>query len=64
MTGITNCGRFRLKSQSGSGAHGGQNRYHTDPYLFYFDKGEHIISLVAVREPMAVDYIELYRKKK
>ncbi|MGI6189660.1 MAG: extracellular solute-binding protein [Caldicoprobacteraceae bacterium] len=42
---------------------GDRTGYHTDPYLFYFDKGEHIISLAAVREPMAVDYIELYREE-
>ena len=30
---------------------------------FTFDKGEHIISLAAVREPMAADCMELYREE-
>lgn len=37
--------------------------YYEEPYLFYFDKGDQIISLVSLREPMAIDYIELYREE-
>lgn len=37
--------------------------YYEDPYLFYFDEGDQVISLKALREPMAIDYIELYREK-
>ncbi|MGE5613530.1 MAG: extracellular solute-binding protein [Bacillota bacterium] len=33
--------------------------FNEEPYLFYFDKGVHTISLTALREPMAIDYIEL-----
>lgn len=35
--------------------------YYEEPYSFYFDKGEQQISLTALREPMAIDYIELYQ---
>lgn len=38
-------------------------RYYEDPYLFYFDRGEQTISLVSLREPMLIDYIELYREE-
>src|SRR5699024_8348324 len=31
-------------------------------YLFYFQKGEQEITLNAIREPMAIDYIELYQE--
>jgi len=37
--------------------------YYEDPYLFYFDQGEQTITLNALREPMAIDYIELYQEK-
>src|SRR5690606_11022260 len=37
--------------------------YYNTPYLFYFDKGEHTISLSAVREPVIIDYIELYQEE-
>lgn len=37
-------------------------RYIEEPYLFYFDKGEQEISFTALREPMAIDYIELYQE--
>ena len=36
--------------------------YYEDPYLFYFQKGEQEITLNAIREPMAIDYIELYQE--
>ncbi|WP_407669629.1 extracellular solute-binding protein [Paenibacillus kobensis] len=39
-----------------------RNGYYDEPYLFYFDKGTQSISLTALREPMAIDYIELYRE--
>lgn len=32
---------------------------HVDPYLFYFSKGKHVISLVSAKEPMMIDYIKL-----
>lgn len=34
-----------------------------EPYYFYFDKGEQILTLVSLREPMAIDYIELYQEE-
>jgi len=37
--------------------------YYEDPYSFYFDKGEQTITLSSLREPMAIDYIELYQEK-
>jgi ABC-type glycerol-3-phosphate transport system substrate-binding protein len=37
--------------------------YFEEPYFFYFDKGIQRISLSALREPMAIDYIELYQEK-
>ena len=37
--------------------------HYNTPYLFYFDKGEHTISLAAVREPVIIDYIELYQEE-
>lgn len=36
--------------------------YFEDPYLFYFAKGEQTITLNALREPLAIDYIELYQE--
>ncbi len=37
--------------------------YYEDPYLFHFDQGMQKITLTASREPMAIDYIELYQEK-
>lgn len=37
--------------------------YYEDPFLFYFEKGEQTITLNPLREPMAIDYIELYQEK-
>ena len=37
--------------------------YYEEPYWFYFEKGEQVISLVSQREPMAIDYIELYSEE-
>jgi len=37
--------------------------YYEDPFSFYFDKGEQTITLSSLREPMAIDYIELYQEK-
>ncbi|WP_200965339.1 extracellular solute-binding protein [Insulibacter thermoxylanivorax] len=39
------------------------DHYIEEPYYFYFDKGEQIITLVSLREPMAIDYIELYQEE-
>lgn len=36
--------------------------YVDEPYLFYFERGIQRISLTALREPMAIDYIELYQE--
>ena len=33
-----------------------------EPYAFYFEKGVQRITLTALREPMAIDYIELYQE--
>ena len=35
--------------------------YYEEPYLFHFDKGIQKLTLTASREPMAIDYIELYQ---
>lgn len=35
--------------------------YFNDPYLFYFEEGTQTITLTAKREPMVIDYIELYQ---
>lgn len=37
---------------------------HVDPYLFYFSKGKHVISLVSAKEPMMIDYIKLTQTEK
>ena len=38
-----------------------RNGYYDEPYSFYFESGQQSISLTALREPMAIDYIELYQ---
>lgn len=35
--------------------------YYDELYSFYFDKGTQRLSMKALREPMAIDYIELYQ---
>ncbi len=35
--------------------------YYEEPYVFYFSAGKHQLTLVSSREPMAIDYIKLYR---
>ena len=35
--------------------------YYDEPYSFYFDKGKQKFTLTSLREPMAIDYIELYQ---
>lgn len=35
--------------------------YFNEPYLFYFEKGTQTITLTSKREPMVIDYIELYQ---
>ncbi|WP_223829331.1 extracellular solute-binding protein [Paenibacillus arenilitoris] len=37
--------------------------YYDEPYSFYFDNGTQRLSLTALREPMAIDYIELYQQE-
>lgn len=37
------------------------NGYYEEPYAFYFEKGVQQLSLTSLREPMAIDYIELYQ---
>ncbi|MFC4388773.1 extracellular solute-binding protein [Gracilibacillus marinus] len=37
------------------------NGYYEEPYAFYLDKGVQELSLTSLREPMAIDYIELYQ---
>lgn len=36
--------------------------YYDEPYSFYFESGIQQISFTALREPMAIDYIELYQQ--
>jgi ABC-type glycerol-3-phosphate transport system substrate-binding protein len=36
--------------------------YNDEPYLFYFGEGVQTVSLTSLREPMAIDYIELYQE--
>lgn len=38
--------------------------YYEEPYSFYLDKGVQTLSLTAMREPMAIDYIELFQDQK
>lgn len=38
--------------------------YFEDPYSFFFEKGTQTLTLTALREPMLIDYIELYQEKK
>jgi len=38
-----------------------RNGYYDEPYSFYFERGDQVLSLTAVREPMVIDYIELYQ---
>ncbi|MRI66651.1 extracellular solute-binding protein [Gracilibacillus thailandensis] len=35
--------------------------YFNEPYLFYFEEGTQRITLTSKREPMVIDYIELYQ---
>lgn len=37
--------------------------YYEEPYLFYFDKGMQTLSMDSLREPIAIDYMELYQEK-
>lgn len=43
------------------GSFNDRNGYYDEPYSFYFESGQQSISLTALREPMAIDYIELYQ---
>ncbi len=36
--------------------------YYEEPYSFYLEKGENTLALTSLREPMAIDYIELYQE--
>ncbi|RAR42376.1 ABC transporter substrate-binding protein [Paenibacillus sp. MDMC362] len=38
--------------------------YYDEPYLFYFGEGIQTVSMTSLREPMAIDYIELYQEPK
>lgn len=44
------------------GAFTDRNGYYDEPYSFYFESGQQSFSLAALREPMAIDYIELYQE--
>jgi ABC-type glycerol-3-phosphate transport system substrate-binding protein len=33
--------------------------YYEQPYLFYFSKGKHEITLTAIKEPLVIDYLQL-----
>ncbi|WP_237163286.1 extracellular solute-binding protein [Paenibacillus sp. BIHB 4019] len=35
--------------------------YYEEPYVFYFSAGKHTMTLVSSREPMAIDYLKVYR---
>ncbi|MEK0313278.1 extracellular solute-binding protein [Cohnella sp. 56] len=37
--------------------------YYEDPYMFYFEQGVQTLALESLREPMAIDYLELYREQ-
>ncbi len=37
--------------------------YYDEPYAFYFEQGTQTLTLTALREPMAIDYIELYQEQ-
>jgi len=37
--------------------------YYDEPYSFYFEQGTQTLTLTALREPMAIDYIELYQEQ-
>lgn len=37
--------------------------YYEDPFLFYLTAGEHTITLVSQREPMAIGHLKLYQEK-
>ncbi|MCI3922868.1 extracellular solute-binding protein [Paenibacillus sp. TRM 82003] len=38
--------------------------YYEEPFLFYFAEGVHRVTLTSLREPMVIDYIELYQEPK
>ncbi len=40
-----------------------QDGFHGKPYQFYFEQGVNTVTLQALREPMMIDYIELYQEK-
>ncbi|MCA0756601.1 extracellular solute-binding protein [Paenibacillus sp. N4] len=35
--------------------------YYDEPYVFYFSEGKHTLTLVSSREPVAIDYLKVYR---
>lgn len=37
--------------------------YYDEPFAFYLSEGRHRISLVSLREPMAIDYLKLYQEE-
>jgi ABC-type glycerol-3-phosphate transport system substrate-binding protein len=36
---------------------------YSEPFLFYFSKGRHILRFVSVKEPVAIDYIKIFNLK-
>ncbi|MGC6587756.1 extracellular solute-binding protein [Paenibacillus sp. Dod16] len=38
--------------------------YITEPFLFYFEKGEHTVSLTAAREPMVIGELKLFKQER
>lgn len=38
--------------------------FYEEPYVFYLEQGKQTLSLTALREPMAIDYIELFQDRK
>lgn len=36
---------------------------YAEPFRFYFSQGEHALSLTGLREPVVIDYLELYQEK-
>lgn len=37
--------------------------FYEEPYAFYLEQGNQTLSLTALREPMAIDYIELFQDR-
>lgn len=37
--------------------------YYEEPYLFYFSKGKHSITLNSIKEPLVIDYLKLSKRE-